>query len=397
MAAPGRTAPRLAFSRPRSALRDAAPALLGYSAARVVGLLMAWVYGQSHDRSTLQRLGTFWDAGWYVRIVEHGYSVTDGFIGAHGIPYSPRAFFPLFPWLAKGLRTVLPVSPGTALVLVSSVAGLVAAWGVYAVCRLCHGRRAGVLAAVLWGTLPLALLENTAYSEALFTAVAAWTLYAVLSRRWILAGIMCVVAGLIRPTAMALTAAVGVAAVVEIYRCLHGRGRIHWSRPLVGGMLSPVGWVGYMLYVGWVEGSWGAYFHIQQAWASGFDGGWSTLKWFGRLLFDQQSSTGIPLSDAVMAMTLAGYLVLFAITLVHRQPPVLMVYSAALLVIDLGNASPYPPLARFLMPAFTLLLPLAASLARLRSRGTLAVILGAAALLSGLYGVFVLFLGSAPS
>ncbi|MHA6763051.1 glycosyltransferase family 39 protein [Streptacidiphilus sp. PAMC 29251] len=384
------------FRAPRGALRDAAPALVGYVLVRLAGLLLAFWYGSTHDKQTLVRLGTFWDAGWYVRIVQTGYSVGDGFIGMHNIPYSPRAFFPLFPWLADAVRWVLPVSPGTALALVSSAASLAAAWGIHAVGRFCYGRRVGVIAAVLWGVLPLAVLENTAYSEALFTALAAWTLYAVLTRRWLTAGVLCLLAGLSRPSAMALTAAVGLAALLELVACLRGRGSGHWLRPLVAGLLSPLGWAGYMLWTGWVLGSWGAYFHIQQAWASSFDGGGTSLHWFEDLLFGSRAVSGIPLSDAVMALTLACYLVLFALTLVHRQPLPLLVFSAALLVIDLGNASPAPPFARFLLPAFPLLLPLAVSLGRLRSRGSLAVVLGSATLLSGLYGVFVLFIGGAP-
>jgi hypothetical protein len=384
---------------PRRVLRDAAPALAAFVAVRAVGLVIAVLWhangtGSDHDEPMLVRLGTFWDAGWYVRLVQTGYKFGDGFIGMHGIPYSPRAFFPLFPWLADAVRWVLPVSPGTALVLVSSAASLAAAWGIHAVGRFCYGRRVGVIAAVLWGVLPLAVLENTAYSEALFTALSAWTLYAVVTRRWITAGALCVLAGLTRPSAMALTAAVGLAALVELVRRVRTRG--NWVRPLVGGLLSPLGWGGYILWTGWVLGSWSAYFHIQQAWGSTFDGGASTLRWFDHLLFSQQSASGIPLSDAVMALTLAGYLVLFALCAVHRQPLPLVVFSLALLVIDLGNASPAPPFARFLLPAFPLLFPLAASLGRLRSRGSLVVILGAATVLSGLYGTFVLFLAGAP-
>ena len=381
----------------RRLLRDAAPALLGYAAVRALGLLMAVWYGSGQDQQTsaLVRLGTFWDAGWYVRIVQTGYSVGDGYIGMHGIPYSPRAFFPLYPTLADLLRLVLPVSPGTALVLVSSASGLAAAWGIYAVGRFCHGRRAGVIAAVLWGALPLAVLENAAYSEALFTALSAWTLYAVLTRRWIAAGLLCVAAGLSRPSAMALTAAVGLAALVELVRCFRD-GRPDWGPPLVAGLLAPLGWAGYMLWTGWTLGSWSGYFHIQQAWGTTFDGGVATFHWFDHLLFSPQSATGIPLSDTVMALTLVGYLVLFALSAVNRQPLPLLVFSLALLVIDLGNASIAPPFARFLLPAFPLLLPLAASLGRLRSRGSLAVVLGSAAVLSGLYGTFILFLAGAP-
>ncbi|QMU73083.1 glycosyltransferase family 39 protein [Streptacidiphilus sp. P02-A3a] len=387
-----------------------------YLAVRVLGLLCLVTYAHTHQVSTLRRLGGAWDAGWYVRIVETGYSVSNGLIGKDGIPYSPRAFFPLFPALADPLHWWLPVSAGTALVLISSAAGVVAAWGIYACAAHCHNHRAGVISVVLWGALPLAAIENLAYSESLFTALAAWTLYAVLTARWLWAGALCVLAGLTRPTAMALSAAVALAALVELGRWRRDGGSpVRWWRPLAAGLLAPLGWAGYMLWTGWVEGSWGAYFHIQDAWGSSFDGGVSAVRRLLHTLTGAHShlsqghataalpghhsvggaAVGVSMS-VVMIVTLMAYLALFTLTVRGRQPLVLLVFSAALLLMDLGNASSTPPLARFLLPGFAFVFPLAEWLARSRSRWLPVTLLGACALLSGIYGVFVVFVGSAP-
>jgi hypothetical protein len=394
-------APRPTGHRLRRALRHAAPALYGYAAVRAVGLvLLMAVKGVGR---TVVQLGTGYDAGWYVRIVRTGYAVSNGLLGKDGIPFSPRAFFPLFPALAEPIHRLLPVSAGTALLMVSWPASLLAAWGIFACAAHVLGRRAGVFAAVLWGVLPLAAVENMSYSEGLFTAVCAWALYAVLTRRWIWAGVLSVAAGLTRPTAMALTAAVGLAALVELCRWWRERGDplrdpgAGWWRPLVGGLLSPLGWAGYILWTGWVEGSWGAYFHIQEAWGSSFDGGAHTLLWFSELLGPHHGGSGHTTANLVMGATTLAYLALFAVTVVRRQPLVLLAFSTALLVMDLGNASPYPPLARFLLPAFPLLFPLAQRLAEIRNRSVLLALLGTAAVLSGAYGVVVVFLAGAPA
>ncbi|MBC3840514.1 hypothetical protein GXW82_10495 [Streptacidiphilus sp. 4-A2] len=367
------------------------------------------IYGQTCHISALARLGGAWDAAWYTRIVEIGYTARipyatpNGTIGAHGIPYSPRAFFPLYPGLAEPLYRILPISAGTALVIVSGAAGIAAALGIYACAAHCHGHRVGVIAAVLWGVLPLAAIENMAYSESLFTALAAWTLYAVMTRCWLWAGVLCFLAGLTRPTTMALTAAVAVAALAELRS---ERGADDYPllrrRLLALCLVAPMGWVGYILWTGWVEGSWLAYFHIQDAWGSSFNGG---LSFFG-LLIHEAAATGLrsPFShgtsaavSAVMLVTLFAYLALFIRTLRRRQPLVLLAYSAALIVIDLGNASPAPPLARFLLPAFTLLFPIAERVAKIRGRWRPAFLLGAFALLSGLYGIVVVFAGEVPA
>ena len=73
------------------------------------------------------------------------------------------------------------------------------------------------------------------YTETLFTALAAWSLFAVMRRRWLTAGVLCLAAGLTRSVAIALIAAVGLAALVAVCRRRDG-----W-RPWVGGALAPLG------------------------------------------------------------------------------------------------------------------------------------------------------------
>ena len=387
--------PRSAVGRLHRALGQAAPALLAYAGVRAVGLLLMVVHAGPHR--TLTRLASLWDAWWYGQIMRTGYSATKG-MGHHGVVYSARAFFPLFPWLAEPFHRLLPISAGFSLLIVSWTASLVAAWGIYACAALVLDRRAGVVVAVLWGALPLAAVENMAYSEALFTALCAWSLYAALTRRWFWAGWLGILAGLTRPTAMALTGALGVAALAELVRWWRDRQRLPlpW-RPVAGTLLSLAGWVGYILWTGWREHSWTAYFRIQSAWNSSFDGGATTLHWFTHLLGHYHKGVGYTDRNLIMAATVLGYLVLFAASVVRRQPLVLVAFSAAMLVVDLGNAAPYPPLARFLLPAFPLLFPLAERLARIRDRRVLVALLALAALASGWHGVNVVFTGGAPA
>lgn len=68
------------------------------------------------------------------------------------------------------------------------------------------------------GVYPTAFVQSMAYTETLFTALAAWALYAVLRGRWIVAGALCVLAGLTRPTAAALIAALAITAAVTLVR-----------------------------------------------------------------------------------------------------------------------------------------------------------------------------------
>lgn len=364
-----------------AALRSAAPALLGYAAVRVVGIVTLVLWGARRGTSGLGRLSSLWDASWYQAIAVHGYAGTAPHPGPYGL-YEPYAFFPAYPALISAARHVLPLAPNRAALLVSWVAAMAAAWGIHAVGAHLYGHRIGVIAAVLWGVTPYAVVESAAYSEQLFTALAAWSCYAVLTRRWVWAGVLCLAAGLTRPTGVALAAALCTAALWELAR---RRGGWH---TVLGAVIAPLGFLGFLAWVAAVKGRWDGYFRVQDAWHSRFDLGRSTFHSLRDLL---TRADQVWLTDVVVAAVLAGSVVLLVVSVLQRQPPVLVLFSAAMLVLALGDAAYFNSRARFLLPAFALLLPVANGLGRLRNRASLVLLLGSAALLSAAYGGFVVF------
>ncbi|WMX45293.1 hypothetical protein RGF97_11115 [Streptomyces roseicoloratus] len=363
--------PRKAFAPPWAALG-------GYAATRLLGLAALAVVAAVVDKDGLHRLKGRWDAVWYARIAEHGYGHEVTL--PNGDVHSDLAFFPLFPALERAVSVLLPVDVATAGLLVSWAASLAAAWGIYAVGAHVAGRRAGVVLAVLWGVYPTAFVQSMAYTETLFTALAAWSLLAVLRGRWILAGVLSVCAGLTRPTAAALIAAIGITALVTVVR------ERRFRAPLVAGvLLAPLGWLAYVVYVGVRQGSATAYFDVQAAWGNSIDGGVALARFIA----------GLPWPAALglcAALVLLGGLVGLCVR--QRQPLPLLVYTVAVVVVSLVGAAYFGSRPRLMMPAFGLLLPPAVALARLRTR-TAAPVLGALALASAVYGAFTL-LGSGP-
>jgi hypothetical protein len=91
----------------------------------------------------------------------------------------------------------------------------------------------------------------------------------------------------------------------------------------------------------------------------------------------------------VGAATVVASLVLFAVCVQQRQPVVLLVYAGMLLLIAVGGAGYFHSKARFLLPAFPLLVPLARALAAARP-STLYTVLGTAVGLSTAYGVYLM-------
>lgn len=71
---------------------------------------------------------------------------------------------------------------------------------------------------LVWAVLPVGIVQSMAYSESLFTALAAWSLYAVLTGRWVTAGVLASLSGLTRPVGLAVVAAVWAAAVASFLR-----------------------------------------------------------------------------------------------------------------------------------------------------------------------------------
>lgn len=383
-------------------LRWAAPALLGYLVVRAIGIavLLDWhvVYKQvtvESGRSGLYSLAKLWDAIWYQKIAQHGYAGTPATPGPIA-PYQPYAFFPVYPMMVRVFWWVLPLPIYYAALVAAWVSSLAAAWGIFAVADKLYGRRTGVIAAVLWGVTPYAVVESMAYSELPFCALAAWTMYAAITRRWVLAGVLSTLAGLTRPTGAAVAAAVGIGAAwvllsqwwQERRGTLRAEDRIAWWRLVLGAGIAPLGFVGFIAWVGYVKGSATGYFDVQKAWDSHFDFGKSTWESFHHMVTTQG---GVWLPDPMVAATLLVSVVLLVVSILQRQPLVLIVFSAVTLVLALGDAAYFNSRARFLLPAFGLLLPVAAGLARSKTRGLAATVLTSAALCSAVYGGYVVF------
>ncbi|WP_445518718.1 mannosyltransferase family protein [Streptomyces sp. NEAU-174] len=377
---PGRAAGR--------ALRRAAPALLAYAGTRLLGLVVLAIWGAFADKSPHQLLSARWDSLWYTRIAEEGYGYTlhlpDGAI------HSNLAFFPLLPALERVISAIASLGAADAGLLVSSVTSLFAAWGIFAIGDLLYGRRVGVTLAVLWGVLPVGIVQSMAYSESLFTALAAWGVYAALTRRWLWAGLCAALAGLTRPVGAAVVAAVWVAAAVELLP--GGRWRHAWRQDrslLAGVVLAPLGWLGYVVWVALRTGSVTGYFDVQNGWGNGFDGGLAFAGFVGGLLIEPPFVGGLGLLLGV------GALIWLAVRCVRqRQPPPLLAYGGAVLVLALAAKGYFGSKPRLLIPAFPLLLPIAVALARLRPVRA-ALVLGSVGLASAVYGAFWLH-GSGP-
>ncbi|AVH59570.1 hypothetical protein C4B68_31780 [Streptomyces dengpaensis] len=391
------------------ALRRAVPALLGYAGVRVLGLVALALGSAAHDKSAYTLLTARWDSLWYTRVADLGYGWEVRL--PNGDVHSNLAFFPLLPWLERLGSAVTPLSSADAGLRVSTLASLAAAWGIFAVADHVYGRRAGVCAVLVWAVLPVGIVQSMAYSESLFTALAAWSLYAVLTGRWLTAGLLASLAGLTRPVGIAVVAAVWAAASASLVRGTRTRavpdrgadtpcegkrsvpqpdGAPVWPRAL-GMLLAPLGAAGYVLWVGHRTGKGPlGYLDVQAGWRNGFDGGYA----FARFVGDKFTSFPSALAGVGLIVGVALIVWLYVTCVRQGQPLPLLVYAGIVTALALCASSYFGSKPRLLMPAFPLLLPLALALSRLRTSRS-ALVLGATAVASAVYGAFWLN-GSGP-
>jgi hypothetical protein len=362
-----------------------APALI-FLGIRELGLLVLTWMSARNSHSVSEALRS-WDGQWFLAIAGDGYSgVPDGLVDAFGqrSAETPLAFFPGYPTLVRWFAAV--DGPGgiglvTSALTVTIVCGVVCAYGLARLGRHIRGGspRVGLILVALFAASPMSIVLSMAYSEAMFCALAVWSLVGVLERRWVLAGVCCALAGLVRSTGAALVLAVCVAALLAIVARKDG-----W-RPWVGGLLAPLGLFGYLAWVGVQTGEWNGWFALQErGWGTGFDGGAATLRFSLDALADARSVLEVA---TVWFILLA--IALLVIMIWRRVEWPLTVYAAAVLAMDLASNGLMNSKARLMLPAFTLLIPLAVGLARRRT-ATFVVTLCGLAVASSWFGAYAL-------
>jgi hypothetical protein len=363
------------FVRAGAAVRYAWPALASYLAVRAVGVLMLLTWTRAVDEDFVTKLSRA-DGAHYLIIATQGYDPGN----LVGRP-SNLAFFPLYPRLIGWLDPLLPTDLHTTAIGLSWLGSLAAAWGLFAVGAHIGGRRAGIMLAALWGVVPHAIVEQMPYTEGIFTAFAAWALWALLKERWLTAGVLCVLAGLTRPSATSLIPVVCLAALIGIVK-----RRGSW-RPYVALVIAPLGWLGYMRWVGDRTGRVDGWFQIQrEQWGLSFDGGPTTVSDFSQSLAHESA-----FELKLVALTLVVAIGLFVLSIIDRQPWQLLLYSGLLLATAIGTAGYFNSRARFLLPAFALLLPPAIALAKGRTSRAY-VVIGMLALISAYVGCYLILI-----
>ena len=322
------------------------------------------------------------DGGHYRAIAIHGYAYPAGQLD-HASVFS---WFPGYPALIDAVAWLPGVTVVAAGIAVTAIAGLAAAAGLATLgLKLTANPRIALLLVAIWAVAPSSTVLSMIYAEALFCALAAWALVALVDRRWLTAGALTAAAGTVRSTALALIAAVAVAVLIAVIRAIRARQPIAmWWRPLVAAVLAPLGLLGYLAYVAVATHRLDGWFWIEKHTCHMvFDWGVSTLRVVDGTVLGRPSVADVLVVAALIA---AVFLLFWSLT--ERIPVYLHVYTAVIVVMALTTSANWiSSKPRFLLPAFLLALPLARLLAPVRTSVLvpLIVALGVASTWFGLY------------
>jgi len=184
--------------------------LLALLVKAVLVILTLTEFGAGPDPLTaLGRAWDHWDAQHYLYLATHGYSAT-------GDARNLIAFFPLYPALISAIAaTGLPAR--TAALLISNVAGVIAAILLYELARQDLRENAAFRAAAFFLVFPTAYFLLVGYTEALFCALAFGAVLAARRRRWLFAGLLGGLAAAARLTGLALLPLL----VIELFYARH--------------------------------------------------------------------------------------------------------------------------------------------------------------------------------
>jgi hypothetical protein len=238
-------------SSPASSVEEGAPALRPWS-RWVLRPVVIYLVSRAVTWATLAVTTLFthksilrevdrWDSRWFLRAAVQGWPRHLPFQAGH-VGGSTIAFFPLFPLSIRWLSDLPGLTPLAAGIVVTSVSGMTAMIGVWALVRHYADRPSADRATLLVALFPGSFVLSMVYSEGFALTFLAFGILALLQRRWLLAGLLGLLASATTPVALAFE--------VSCLWCAYREVADHRNwRAVVAPILAPLGFVGYQVWI----------------------------------------------------------------------------------------------------------------------------------------------------
>ncbi len=291
-----------------------------------------------------------WDSLWFLKAASHGWPTQLPMHNGH-VAGNTVAFFPLFPLAIRWMSHLTGLPYLASGMILSELTGLIAMVGVWMLARHYSDQSAADRATLLVALFPGSFVLSLVYSEGFAITFLAFGILALLQRRWLVAGLLGLLATVTTPVALAFE----VSCLWCAYRAIADER--DW-RSLVAPVLAPVGFLSYQLWLWWHTGN-------PAAWRVTERGGWHS---YPSLLYPVRIITTF-VRDPV-AVTKTGDILVVGtvataigavIAIRSRLPMPALLYGLAAAVLGLISA-PIGLRPRFIFLAFPLIMAVGARL-----------------------------------
>ncbi|MBD2104814.1 mannosyltransferase family protein [Leptolyngbya sp. FACHB-261] len=206
-----------------------------------------------HELKPLERLlhSVYnWDARWYLSIARFGYFYNERLLGAQ--QYTNAAFYPLLPFLGRGLAFLTGLPPELTLLGMVQVLAVVAGVLLFRLALLMRLQPSAAFASVvLYALFPTSFFLSLPYTESLYITLSL-LVFLNLENRW-------------APLAAALSVLARSTGIVHMpVLLLQTRG--DWRQRLQRGLVAGLGLVAFATWLGATVKDPLAFVHAQQAW-----------------------------------------------------------------------------------------------------------------------------------
>jgi hypothetical protein len=292
----------------------------------------------------------------YQSASEYNWLAVHGYAGPRGVPptHAQAHYFPVLPLLVKTVADMTRHQYLEAEILLQLVAGALAAMAVWALAARIGDRRLADRTVLLFCAFPGAMAFGMLYPQSLGIALAALCLLAALNRKWLLAGLLALIASAVHPVLSVLAAALAVTAVHAIVT------RRDWQS-IIAPLLAPLGMAGYF-------GLLASDFHDYFFWFHDQAGGWhGRLGWVThelRVLTWTDPGTSKYALFNVIAILMAVFLIAGLVLMIAARTPLPVSAYTVLAVLAFAMADATGPTPRFAWAALGIFTGFSARLPR---------------------------------
>jgi hypothetical protein len=321
-----------------------------YLLSRLVVFAAIMIAGVVDQRDGLVGSLGLWDGHWYLSIARDGYE----------LPTAPPwrsnvAFLPLLPLSIRGASIVSGSEELSAAVVAVHLYGAALTVVLWLLVKRLTDRDVADRTLALFWFFPGAAVFSMIYAEPVMLTFAALCLYALLTRRWLIAGGAAALAGAARPTGIVLAACC-------LWESIRAVRRDRDWRALLAPALAPLGLLTFFGYLWALSGRPDTWFAVQRAgWGAGIDFGASIVRQVASFLQHPLALN----TDRALELFGLGVVAIGLFMLWRWGPPAIVwVYTIALLAFLLlsGTATAGGTRPRLVLTVFPLIIAIARSL-----------------------------------